>query len=168
MPRFVLGRTTAAAAMLTCGLVAAAQACKPTGPTSASPPPTVCNQASPHFQGGTLDAQDPPVRQPAARYHHHLKPMPGHGRGLPGAASHSPSLTICGPGSDDGGGTTSTSSDGGMTTPTTPTIPTTPTTPTAPTDNGGHHQHGGTSGTGGDTTGGSTGTSGGTTGGGTS
>ncbi len=56
--------------------------------------------------GGTLDAQDPPVRQPSNRYRHQLHQKPGHGRGLPGAASHSPSLSICGPGTppptDDG------------------------------------------------------------------
>src|SRR5215831_16154863 len=104
MPHLVLGRTAAAAATLTVGLAAIAHACT-------KPPPPVCNTASKHFQDGSLDAQDPPVRQPANRYRHHLRRMPGHGGGLVGAASHSPSLSICGPGTDPG------SSDG-TTTPT--------------------------------------------------
>jgi hypothetical protein len=112
MPQLLLGRTAAATAALSLCIGAVAYAC-PKSPTSDTPPPPVCNTASPHFQGGTLDAQDPPVRQPANRYRHHLHQMPGHGRGLPGAASHSPSLSICGPGSDDGGSTTPPPTDDG-------------------------------------------------------
>jgi hypothetical protein len=71
----------------------------------AAPPDTsvpVCNQASPHFQGGGLIALDPPVDSPAARYTDDLSPLPGKGNGLVNAASHSPALTLCG----DGGGVT--------------------------------------------------------------
>ncbi len=60
----------------------------------------VCNQASPHFQGGGLVATDLPVDSPAARYTDDLSPLPGVGEGLVGAAAHSPALTGC----DDGGG----------------------------------------------------------------
>ena len=60
----------------------------------------VCNQASPHFQGGGLVALDPPVDVPAARYTTDLTPLPGVGRGLVTAAAKSPALTLCG----DGGG----------------------------------------------------------------
>jgi hypothetical protein len=60
-----------------------------------------CNQASPHFQGGGLIALDPPVDSPAARYADDLSPLPGHGKGLAGAAANSPALTACGEG---GGG----------------------------------------------------------------
>ncbi len=67
----------------------------------------VCNQASPHFQGGGLVALDPPVDSPAARYTDDLAPLPGKGKGLVTAAGHSPALTVCGPaddgGNDDGG-----------------------------------------------------------------
>ncbi len=118
MPQFLLGRTAALAATLTCGVAAVAHACVKTNASNPSNPP-VCNTASKHSLGGTLDAQDPPVRQPSNRYRHHLYQKPGHGRGLVGAASHSPSLSICGPG-DDGGTTT----------------PPTDTTPAPPPDTG--------------------------------
>jgi hypothetical protein len=36
------------------------------------------------------------VESPAARYTTDLGPLPGKGVGLPGAAAHSPSLTLCG------------------------------------------------------------------------
>jgi hypothetical protein len=124
MSQFLLGRTAALAATLTCGVAAVAHACVKTNPSN----PPVCNTASKHSLGGTLDAQDPPVRQPSNRYRHHLYQKPGHGRGLPGAASHSPSLSICGPG--DGGGITTLPTD------TTPTPPTDPGTTTPPTDTG--------------------------------
>jgi hypothetical protein len=67
----------------------------------ASPSVPVCNQASPHFQGGGLVALDPPVDSPAARYTDNLTQLPGQGEGLVTAASHSPALTVCGDG--DGG-----------------------------------------------------------------
>jgi hypothetical protein len=57
--------------------------------------PTVCNQASPHFQGGGLVALDPPVDSPAARYTTDLTPLPGKGGGLVRAAANSPALTLC-------------------------------------------------------------------------
>jgi hypothetical protein len=63
----------------------------------------VCNQASPHFQGGGLVATDPPVDSPAARYTDDLSPLPGVGEGLVVAAAASPPLTGCA-GSDGGGG----------------------------------------------------------------
>ena len=69
----------------------------------ARPSVPVCNQASPHFQGGGLVALDPPVDSPAARYTDDLSPLPGNGQGLVNAAGHSPALTICGP-ADGGGG----------------------------------------------------------------
>jgi hypothetical protein len=62
----------------------------------------VCNQASPHFQGGGLVALDAPVDSPAARFTSDLTVLPGVGEGLVNAASKSPALTICG--DDDGGG----------------------------------------------------------------
>jgi hypothetical protein len=65
----------------------------------------VCNQASPHFQGGGLVALDAPVDSPAARFTSDLTVLPGVGRGLVTAASKSPALTICGNGDDDGGAT---------------------------------------------------------------
>jgi hypothetical protein len=61
----------------------------------------VCNQASPHFQGGGLLPTDPPVDSPAVRYTDDLSPLPGQGEGLIGAAANSPSLTGCAEG--DGG-----------------------------------------------------------------
>jgi hypothetical protein len=73
-------------------------------PASQAASPAVCNQASPHFQGGGLVALDPPVDSPAARYTDDLKPLPGKGAGLVRAASKSPALTLCGEGTDDGGG----------------------------------------------------------------
>ena len=85
-----------AAAVLALAAVPSAQA---------SPSLPVCNQASPHFQGGGLVALDPPVDSPAARYTDDLDRLPGNGAGLVNAASHSPSLTICGEG-DGGIGTT--------------------------------------------------------------
>ena len=65
---------------------------------------TVCNQASPHFQGGGLIATDAPVHSPAARYTDDLFPLPGSGEGLVVAAANSPALSGCGGGGDDGGG----------------------------------------------------------------
>jgi hypothetical protein len=88
-----------AAAVLALALAPTAQA-RPGGPSL-----PVCNQASPHFQGGGLVALDPPVDSPAARYTDDLSPLPGRGEGLVNAASHSPALTICGEG-DGGGGIT--------------------------------------------------------------
>jgi hypothetical protein len=79
-------------------------------PASQAAAPAVCNQASPHFQGGGLVALDPPVDSPAARYTDDLSPLPGKGKGLVGAASKSPSLTLCGEGGDDNGG----GDDGGV------------------------------------------------------
>jgi hypothetical protein len=58
----------------------------------------VCNQASPHFQGGGLVALDAPLDSPAARYTTDLTVLPGAGEGLVTAAGHSPALTICGGG----------------------------------------------------------------------
>ncbi len=81
-----------AAALLAIAAAPAAQA---------SPSVPVCNQASPHFQGGGLVALDPPVDSPAARYTDDLYQLPGKGEGLVTAARHSPALTVCGP--DDGG-----------------------------------------------------------------
>lgn len=92
----VLRAAGAAATVLALALAPAAQA-RPGGPSV-----PVCNQASPHFQGGGLVALDPPVDSPAARYTDDLSPLPGRGEGLVDAASHSPSLTVCG--EDDGGG----------------------------------------------------------------
>ena len=92
----VLRATVATAAVLALALAPAAQA-HPGGPSV-----PVCNQASPHFQGGGLVALDPPVDSPAARYTDDLSPLPGHGEGLVTAAGHSPALTVCG--EDDGGG----------------------------------------------------------------
>jgi hypothetical protein len=92
----VLRAAGAAATVLTLAVVPAAQA-QPGGPSV-----PVCNQASPHFQGGGLVALDPPVDSPAARYTDDLSPLPGHGEGLVNAAGHSPALTVCG--EDDGGG----------------------------------------------------------------
>jgi hypothetical protein len=80
-----------AAALLAIAAAPAAQA---------SPSVPVCNQASPHFQGGGLVALDPPVDSPAARYTDNLTQLPGKGEGLVTAAAHSPALTVCG---DDGG-----------------------------------------------------------------
>ncbi len=90
----------AAATVLALALTPAAQA-RPGGPSV-----PVCNQASPHFQGGGLVALDPPVDSPAARYTDNLSPLPGQGAGLVTAASHSPALTVCGEGGGDGGGIT--------------------------------------------------------------
>ena len=56
----------------------------------------VCNQASPHFQGGGLSALDAPVDSPAARYSENLWTLPGRGAALVTAAGNSPSLTLCG------------------------------------------------------------------------
>jgi hypothetical protein len=68
------------------------------------PSAKVCNQASPHFQGGGLVALDPPVDSPAARYTDDLSTLPGKGEGLVRAASKSPALTICGEVDQGGGG----------------------------------------------------------------
>ena len=92
----VLRAAGAAATVLALALAPAAQA-RPAGPSV-----PVCNQASPHFQGGGLVALDPPVDSPAARYTDDLSPLPGQGEGLVNAAGHSPALTVCG--EDDGGG----------------------------------------------------------------
>jgi hypothetical protein len=88
----LLRAAAGAAAILALAAAPAAQA---------GPSVPVCNQASPHFQGGGLVALDPPVDSPAARYTDDLSPLPGKGEGLVNAASHSPALTVCGP--DDGG-----------------------------------------------------------------
>jgi hypothetical protein len=92
----VLRAAGAAATVLALALAPAAQA-RPGGPSV-----PVCNQASPHFQGGGLVALDPPVDSPAARYTDDLYELPGRGEGLVNAAGHSPALTVCGDG--DGGG----------------------------------------------------------------
>jgi hypothetical protein len=99
------------------GAVALALSLAPAAHATSVP---VCNQASPHFQGGGLVALDPPVDSPAARYTDNLSPLPGKGKGLVNAASHSPSLTVCGPadtggqdGGDTGGGDTG-GGDGGI------------------------------------------------------
>jgi hypothetical protein len=92
----VLRAAGAAATVLALSLAPAAQA-RPGGPSV-----PVCNQASPHFQGGGLVALDPPVDSPAARYTDDLYELPGRGEGLVNAAAHSPALTVCG--EDDGGG----------------------------------------------------------------
>jgi hypothetical protein len=90
------------------GLVAMAMAVAPAAATAAPAGhgAPVCNQASPHFQGGGLVALDPPTDSPAARYTTDLTPLPGAGQGLVRAAAESPALTLCGPGggNDDGGG----------------------------------------------------------------
>jgi hypothetical protein len=93
----VLRAAGAAATVLVLAVVPAAQA------RSGGPSLPVCNQASPHFQGGGLEALDPPVDSPAARYTDDLYELPGQGNGLVNAARHSPSLTVCGEGDDDGG-----------------------------------------------------------------
>jgi hypothetical protein len=90
-----LPRVAGAAAALALIAAPVAQAAQPDG--AAVP---VCNQASPHFQGGGLVALDPPTDSPAARYTDDLSPLPGRGKGLVNAASHSPALTVCG---GDGG-----------------------------------------------------------------
>jgi hypothetical protein len=82
----------AGALVLALAAAPAAQA-QPGGPSA-----PVCNQASPHFQGGGLVALDPPVDSPAARYTDDLTVLPGNGEGLVNAAGHSPALTICGDG----------------------------------------------------------------------
>jgi hypothetical protein len=94
----ILRAAAGAAAVLALAAAPAAQA---------GPSVPVCNQASPHFQGGGLVALDPPVDSPAARYTDDLSPLPGEGEGLVNAAAHSPALTVCGP-ADDGGGITIT------------------------------------------------------------
>jgi hypothetical protein len=91
----VLRAAGAAATVLALALAPAAQA------RSGGPSVPVCNQASPHFQGGGLVALDPPVDSPAARYTDDLYELPGRGEGLVTAAEHSPALTVCG--EDDGG-----------------------------------------------------------------
>jgi hypothetical protein len=96
----VLRAAGVAATVLALALVPAAQA------RSGGPSVPVCNQASPHFQGGGLVALDPPVDSPAARYTDDLSPLPGQGEGLVTAAGHSPALTVCG--DDDGGGISDT------------------------------------------------------------
>jgi hypothetical protein len=98
IPANVLRAATGAAAVLAIAAAAPVAHAQPTGPSV-----PVCNQASPHFQGGGLVALDPPVDSPAARYTDDLSPLPGRGEGLVNAAGHSPALTICGP-ADGGGG----------------------------------------------------------------
>jgi hypothetical protein len=89
------------------GAVALALAAAPAAIAQPSGPSVpVCNQASPHFQGGGLVALDPPVDSPAARYTDDLTQLHGKGEGLVKAAAHSPALTVCGEaggGDDDGG-----------------------------------------------------------------
>jgi hypothetical protein len=63
---------------------------------------SVCNQASPHFQGSGLVALGAPVDSPAARYVNDLSARPGVGEGLITAASHSAALTECGARAEDG------------------------------------------------------------------
>ena len=89
MSRTMLLRIAAATA-----LALAAPTTAQAAPKQAGPP--VCNQASPHFQGGGLIALDEPVDSPAARFTTDLSPLPGQGRGLANAASRSPALTLCG------------------------------------------------------------------------
>jgi hypothetical protein len=74
-------------------VVALALAAGPAQANAAGPSVPVCNQASPHFQGGGLSALDAPVDSPAARYTTDLSTLPGRGEGLVTAASHSPALT---------------------------------------------------------------------------
>jgi hypothetical protein len=93
-PKSIL-RGAAVAATLLLGGVPAAGAAQP-----AAPAVLVCNQASPHFQGGGLVALDAPVDSPAARYTEDLSPLPGHGGGLVRAAANSPALTLCDGGVD--------------------------------------------------------------------
>jgi len=152
MPHFVLGRTAALAATLSCGLAAVAHACVHKPP---KPQPPVCNTASKHSLGGTNDASDPPVPQPANRYKHHLRRLPGHGGGLTGAASHSPSLSICGPADGGSDGTTTPPSDNSGTPPTdggSSTPPTDGGTTGSTTPTHGHNGHNGGSSDGGGTT----------------
>jgi len=73
--------------------VVLALAAAPAAQASSAP---VCNQASPHFQGGGLVALDAPVDSPAARYTTNLSALPGSGQGLGTAAARSPALTACG------------------------------------------------------------------------
>jgi hypothetical protein len=94
----ILRAAGAAATVLALTLAPAAQA-RPGGPSV-----PVCNQASPHFQGGGLVALDAPVDSPAARYTNDHYELPGRGEGLVTAAGHSPALTVCGDGTGDGGG----------------------------------------------------------------
>jgi hypothetical protein len=89
-------RAAGAAAILAIAAAPVAQA-RPGDPSV-----PVCNQATPHFQGGGLAALDAPVDSPAARYTDDLAPLPGRGAGLVNAAGHSPALTVCGP-ADNGG-----------------------------------------------------------------
>jgi hypothetical protein len=77
-------------------LAASAAVAVAAAPAAQAAPRAVCNQASPHWLGGGLVALDPPVESPAARYTTDLGPLPGKGVGLPGAAAHSPALTLCG------------------------------------------------------------------------
>ena len=93
-PTTLLRAAAGAAAVIALAAVPAAQA---------SPSVPVCNQASPHFQGGGLVALDPSVDSPAARYTDNLTQLPGQGEGLVTAAAHSPALTVCGDGDGDGG-----------------------------------------------------------------
>ena len=71
---------------------------------SAKPSMPVCNQASPHFQGGGLVALDPETGSPASRYGDDLSALPGNGEGLGTAAGRSAALTACGEGGGGNGG----------------------------------------------------------------
>ncbi len=86
-------------------LAAAVTALCLTAAPAANADPAVCNQASPHWLGGGLVALDPPVDSPAARYTEDIGPLPGKGKGLVGAAGHSPALTLCDGGSGGAGDT---------------------------------------------------------------
>ena len=96
MTKLLHGAVAAAAALALAAAPAQADAPEPTVP--------VCNQASPHFQGGGNVALDEPVDSPAARYTDDLAPVPGQGKGLLKAAANSPALTICGGSLDWDGG----------------------------------------------------------------
>lgn len=87
------------AGVLIIAMAAAAPTAAQAAPSGAGQP--VCNQASPHFQGGGLIALDALVDSPAQRFTTDLSTLPGAGDGLLTAAAASPALTICG--GDDGG-----------------------------------------------------------------
>ncbi|MEA2169949.1 MAG: hypothetical protein QOF76_3249 [Solirubrobacteraceae bacterium] len=83
--------TSALVAIMAIGAPAAIAKSAPTTDSSVY----VCNQATPHSQGGTLDATDAPTNSPAARYTTDLRAMPGQGGGLTRAAANSPALSQC-------------------------------------------------------------------------
>ena len=73
----------------------------------------VCNQATPHSLGGSLETL-PGDPTPPARYTKQLKLHPGKGKGLVNAAGNSPALQLCGVApSTDGGGDNGGGEDGG-------------------------------------------------------